>query len=122
MAASLRTKRFILVTDNEWVPAGEKYRVAYGYQSRLLNSSRLALVSVSIVRTLLAQITWDWFSPVPKTFVEVLDRGTGATLRRWSLDAERFASVPTTEHMVKEITADLMLLDTEVFVAKYAPP
>jgi hypothetical protein len=110
------------VTDDDgWVPAGERYRVTHGYQSRVLNAHSSLAVAAGVVRGLLSQFLWDLFEPVPKTFVEILDRGSGATLRRWDLDAEAFASVPTTEYLVKEVTADLMLLDVAAFEAKYRP-
>jgi hypothetical protein len=108
--------------EDTWAPAGERYRVTYGYQSRLLNANHSLAVAVGSVGGLLSQFMWELFEPVPKTFVEILDRGTGATLKRWDLDAEAFASVPTTEYLVKEVTADLMLLDTAAFIAKYRPP
>ena len=108
-----------MAVDETWAPAGERYRVTYGYQNRLLNANRSLAVAVGSARALLSQFMWELFEPVPKTFVEILDRGTGATLKRWNLDAEGFAAEPTTEYLVKEVTADLMLLDAAAFVAKY---
>jgi hypothetical protein len=112
----------VRVTDGvEWVPAGERYRVTHGYQDPLLNVHRSLAVAIGTVRGLLSQLLWGLFEPVPRTFVEILDRGSGATLKRWDLDAEDFASVPTTEYLVKDVTADLMLLDVAAFEAKYRP-
>jgi hypothetical protein len=107
--------------EDAWAPAGERYRVTHGYQSRVLNVHKSFAVAVGAVRGLLSEFLGDLFEPVPKTFVAIMDRGSGATLKRWDLDAEGIAPVPTTEYLVKEVTADLMLLDVAAFVDKYKP-
>lgn len=104
---------------DQWVPAGERYRVAYGYRSRLLNVHRSIAYAVGIVRSVIFWISWDLFPPVSPSFVEILDRFSGASLRRWTFAAEASAPVSTMEFVVKDLTADLMLLDVDEFEAKY---
>jgi hypothetical protein len=105
------------VTD--WVPAGERFRIAYGYQSSPLNVHRSIAYAAGVVRVLASMATWGAVSAVSPSFVEVLDRSTGATLRRWNLAAEDVAPVSTMEYIVKDLTADLMLLDVHDFEERY---
>lgn len=109
------------MSGDDWAPAGERYRVAHGYQNPALHVHRVFAVALGSARGLLSQLLWGLFEPVPPTFVEILDRRSGAVLKRWNLDAEDFAPVPSTEYLVKEVTADLRLLDAPAFEAKYRP-
>lgn len=101
------------------MPAGEQYRIAYGYQSSLLNVHRSVAYVAGALRVLASMVTWGAVSAVAPSFVEVLNRSTGETLQRWNLRAEDVAPVSTMEYIVKDLTADLMLLDVNDFQARY---
>jgi len=64
-------------------------------------------------------VTQGVVQPVSPSFVEIIDRSDGATLRRWDLGAEEVQPVSTMEYIVKDVAADLLRLDVDEFELKY---